>query len=215
MFDIPRLPVTGGTSGDNSMGLGVPELVLESNGQTWTLDPSRPYTLGRDPQGDIVFTDARVSWRHATVRFDGRGWVLEDHGSTNGTFVHGRRIHRCELDAATAVHLGNATDGPLLNLSATAVTADPRQAHPEHQPYAPRPASYTQHFAPPHQEAHPPHIPQQQQQNQHQQPPWHQYQQPPQYQHHHPNQYQQQPNPQQHHHPHPNPHQHQHQHQHP
>ncbi|MGW1808759.1 FHA domain-containing protein [Streptomyces sp. NPDC002078] len=95
----------------------MPELVLESNGRTWTLDPSRPYTLGRDPQGDIVFDDARVSWRHATVSFNGRSWVIEDHGSTNGTFVQGRRIQQMEIGPGASLHLGNATDGPRLNLS--------------------------------------------------------------------------------------------------
>ena len=69
------------------MGHGVPELVLELNGKTWTLDPSRSYSLGRDPQGDMVIDDARVSWRHATVRWAGQGWIIEDHGSTNGTYV--------------------------------------------------------------------------------------------------------------------------------
>ncbi|MFJ4008120.1 FHA domain-containing protein [Streptomyces sp. NPDC090023] len=96
----------------------MPELVLETNGQTWTLDPSRSYALGRDPQGDIVFDDARVSWRHATVRFNGHSWVIEDHGSTNGTFVHGHRVGQTELGPGTDVHLGNATDGPRLALTA-------------------------------------------------------------------------------------------------
>lgn len=115
------------------MGHGVPELVLETNGRTWTLDPSRAYTLGRDPQGDIVFDDARVSWRHATVSFDGRGWVIEDHGSTNGTYAQGQRVQRLELGPGTALHLGNATDGPRLNL-----TADPAAvpAPQTQQPYA-------------------------------------------------------------------------------
>ncbi|MFE1342810.1 FHA domain-containing protein [Streptomyces sp. NPDC058733] len=108
----------------------MPELVLETNGRTWTLDPSRAYTLGRDPQGDIVFDDARVSWRHATVSFNGRSWVIEDHGSTNGTFVQGQRIHHVELGPGTSVNLGNATDGPLLNLSgAAAAVAQPQQPY--------------------------------------------------------------------------------------
>lgn len=142
------------------MGHGVPELVLETNGRTWTLDPSRRYTLGRDPQGDIVFEDARVSWRHATVGFDGRGWVLEDHGSTNGTFVRGQRVQQVEIGPGSAVHLGNATDGPRLSLSAAAAAvaaqganagwaqqppvaqqqaapADWQQAHAQAQPPAP------------------------------------------------------------------------------
>ncbi|MBC7274188.1 MAG: FHA domain-containing protein, partial [Streptomyces sp.] len=109
----------------------MPELVLETNGRTWTLDPSRSYTLGRDPQGDVVFDDARVSWRHATVSFNGRSWVIEDHGSTNGTFVQGQRIHQLELGPGTALHLGNATDGPQVSLSGTAAAV----AQPQ-QPYA-------------------------------------------------------------------------------
>ncbi|GAA2292825.1 FHA domain-containing protein [Streptomyces hawaiiensis] len=114
----------------------MPELVLESNGRTWTLDPSRAYTLGRDPQGDVVFDDARVSWRHATVSFNGRSWVIEDHGSTNGTFVQGQRIHHMELGAGSAVNLGNATDGPRLNLSGAAASVATPQAQPQQQPYA-------------------------------------------------------------------------------
>lgn len=136
MFDIPRLPMSGDNSGDNSVGHGVPELVLESNGRTWTLDPSRAYTLGRDPQGDVVFDDARVSWRHATVSFNGRSWVIEDHGSTNGTFVQGQRIHQMELGPGSAVNLGNATDGPRLNLSGAAASVATPQAQPQQQPYA-------------------------------------------------------------------------------
>ncbi|MFJ6526571.1 FHA domain-containing protein [Streptomyces longwoodensis] len=111
----------------------MPELVLETNGRTWTLDPSRAYTLGRDPQGDIVFDDARVSWRHATVSFDGRGWVIEDHGSTNGTYAQGQRVQRLELGPGTALHLGNATDGPRLKLTADPAAVPAPQAQ---QPYA-------------------------------------------------------------------------------
>ncbi|MEG3631490.1 ABC transporter ATP-binding protein/permease [Streptomyces poriticola] len=114
----------------------MPELVLESNGRTWTLDPSRSYSIGRDPQGDIVFDDARVSWRHATVSHNGRSWVIEDHGSTNGTFVQGQRIHHLELGAGSAVNLGNATDGPQLNLSGAAAQVAAPPVQPQQQPYA-------------------------------------------------------------------------------
>jgi len=116
------------------VGHGVPELVLEANGRTWTLDPSTSYTLGRDPQGDIVFDDARVSWRHATVAFNGRSWVIEDHGSTNGTYVQEQRVHQIEIGPGTTLRLGNPTDGPLLTLSAAqaavaAVPERPQQAY--------------------------------------------------------------------------------------
>ncbi|MFI8308552.1 FHA domain-containing protein [Streptomyces sp. NPDC085927] len=113
----------------------MPELVLESNGRTWTLDPSRSYTLGRDPQGDVVVDDARVSWRHATISFNGRSWVVEDHGSTNGTFAQGQRIHHLEIGSDTALNLGNANDGPRVTLSGAAAPAASPQAQPQ-QPYA-------------------------------------------------------------------------------
>ncbi|WAX82073.1 ABC transporter ATP-binding protein/permease [Streptomyces sp. KMM 9044] len=114
----------------------MPELVLESNGRTWTLDPSRSYTLGRDPQGDVVVDEARVSWRHATISFNGRNWVVEDRGSTNGTFAQGQRIHHLEISSDTELNLGNATDGPRVTLTGAAAPAASTQAQPQQQPYA-------------------------------------------------------------------------------
>ncbi|WP_078626317.1 FHA domain-containing protein [Streptomyces sp. NRRL S-241] len=135
----------------------MPELVLELNGRTWTLDPSRSYSLGRDPQGDVVIDDARVSWRHATITWNGRGWGIEDHGSTNGTYVHGARVQQTELVPGTPVHLGNATDGPRLNLSATAAAPQPAVAQQAQQNPA---QAYAQPQAPAYQ------APQQQPQHQ-------------------------------------------------
>ncbi|WP_449334219.1 FHA domain-containing protein [Streptomyces chattanoogensis] len=130
----------------------MPELVLELNGRTWTLDPSRSYTVGRDPQGDMALDDARVSWRHATVRWAGRSWIIEDQGSTNGTYVQGQRIHQMEIGPGSVVHLGNATSGPRISLSAAAapaagaVGAQPSAA-PQQQGWQAPPA----HQAPGHQ----------------------------------------------------------------
>ncbi|MBL1089218.1 MULTISPECIES: ABC transporter ATP-binding protein/permease [Streptomyces] len=132
------------------MGHGVPELVLELNGRTWTLDPSRSYNVGRDPQGDMVLDDARVSWRHATVRWGGRSWIIEDHGSTNGTYVQGQRIHQTEIGPGSAVHLGNATDGPRLTLSAAAPAADAFSAQPAMTPQQ-QPAAQAWQAPPAHQ----------------------------------------------------------------
>lgn len=153
------------------MGHGVPELVLELNGRTWTLDPSRSYTLGRDPQGDVVLDDARVSWRHATVSFNGRGWTLEDHGSTNGTFVQGQRVHQVDIGPGSAVHLGNATDGPRLNLSGAQAAVAQQQPQAQ-QPYAAQGANagWAQQ-APPQQQAPQPQV-QQPQMPQQPQPGW-------------------------------------------
>ncbi|MEV8425479.1 FHA domain-containing protein [Streptomyces niveus] len=148
------------------------------NGRTWTLDQSRSYSLGRDPQGDLVIDDARVSWRHATISWGGRGWAIEDHGSTNGTYVQGQRIQRMEIGPGTAVRLGNATDGPRLNLSGAAAGvhkaqgAPPQQAQTpaQHAPAQPQPQGgpgWSPQQQPPQQQGWPPPH---QQQPQHQQP---------------------------------------------
>jgi ABC transport system ATP-binding/permease protein len=131
----------------------VPELVLELNGQTWALDPSRSYHLGRDPQGDVVIDDARVSWRHAALRWAGRGWLLEDLGSTNGTYADGRRVQQLEIGPGAGVHLGNPTDGPRLSLTVAAAGAPaaapagaPAPAHgaPQNAPAQPHAAPFPQ-----------------------------------------------------------------------
>jgi predicted component of type VI protein secretion system len=48
--------------------------------------------IGRDSTNEIVINDAEVSRRHARLTFQGGKYVLEDLGSTNGTFVNGQRL---------------------------------------------------------------------------------------------------------------------------
>ena len=49
-------------------------------------------TIGRDSTNEITINDAEVSRRHARLTFQGGKYVLEDLGSTNGTFVNGQRL---------------------------------------------------------------------------------------------------------------------------
>lgn len=48
--------------------------------------------IGRDATCDIVINDAEISRRHAKMTMQETGYVLEDLGSTNGTFVDGQRL---------------------------------------------------------------------------------------------------------------------------
>ena len=51
------------------------------------------WIIGSDPASDLVVDRSSVSWRHCrlSLRLDGT-YTLEDLGSTNGTFVNGRRV---------------------------------------------------------------------------------------------------------------------------
>ncbi len=56
-------------------------------------DLSKEVTLlGRDVTNDIALGDAEVSRQHARLTRTPGGFVLEDLGSTNGSFVNGERL---------------------------------------------------------------------------------------------------------------------------
>jgi ABC-type multidrug transport system ATPase subunit len=82
-----------------------------------TLDSSKPeYRIGRDPNADIPLDDSRVSWSHAALRVEGGTWVLEDRGSTNGTWLGIDRMTRLEITGLCVIRLGDAAEGPVLRL---------------------------------------------------------------------------------------------------
>lgn len=49
-------------------------------------------TIGRLPENDLVLPHREVSRRHADLRVGAAGVILTDLGSSNGTFVGGRRL---------------------------------------------------------------------------------------------------------------------------
>src|SRR5512138_2506672 len=70
------------------------QLVMRSGptpGAAFTLEGDQ-ISIGRDSVNEIVINDAEISRRHARLTFQGGKYVLEDLGSTNGTFVNGQRL---------------------------------------------------------------------------------------------------------------------------
>ena len=51
-------------------------------------------TIGRDSANEIVINDAEISRRHARLTFQGGKYVLEDLGSTNGTYLGRTKVTR-------------------------------------------------------------------------------------------------------------------------
>ena len=61
----------------------------------WPLD--RPdVTIGRLPTNDIVLETREVSRRHARIWREAGHYWIQDCGSTNGTFLNGRRLANAE-----------------------------------------------------------------------------------------------------------------------
>jgi len=66
----------------------------------------RDTVLGRAGTIDLSFDDAAISRAHARVTYGPDAYVLEDLGSTNGTFHRGQRITRSRLASGDRFQLG-------------------------------------------------------------------------------------------------------------
>jgi hypothetical protein len=60
--------------------------------QEYLLDGRLITMIGREPINDIALNEPEISRRHARIDFDGSHYTLEDLGSTNGTYLNGRRL---------------------------------------------------------------------------------------------------------------------------
>ena len=75
-------------------------------GVTFPLDGDQ-LTIGRDSSNGVAINDAEVSRKHSRLSFQGGKYVIEDLGSTNGTFVNGQRLAGpVVLKAGDVVSLG-------------------------------------------------------------------------------------------------------------
>jgi len=63
-------------------------------------------TVGRSPDCDIFLDDVTVSRRHALVKQSNGGFLIEDQGSLNGTFLNRKRIESAELENGDELQIG-------------------------------------------------------------------------------------------------------------
>jgi hypothetical protein len=57
-----------------------------------TITAGQPVVLGRSSQADVALADPEVSRRHAQLDLDRGVLYLADCGSSNGTFLNGKRV---------------------------------------------------------------------------------------------------------------------------
>ncbi|MBI5070983.1 MAG: DUF4388 domain-containing protein [Deltaproteobacteria bacterium] len=70
------------------------------------LVPGGELTIGRVPEVDLSLPDELTSRRHARIAWEGEVPVVEDLGSTNGTFVNGERVKRRRLQDGDRILIG-------------------------------------------------------------------------------------------------------------
>lgn len=88
-------------------------------GRRTPIAPGRTVSIGRTRDNAVSLPGSLISRRHAALDWNGGEWRLRDLGSTNGTFVNGRRIREIGLTDGSrfvigdfALRLSVATTGP-------------------------------------------------------------------------------------------------------
>jgi hypothetical protein len=77
-------------------------------GNEFILGDTKEVVIGRSGDLDMVLVEDMVSRRHARITRDGHKLVIEDLGSTNGTFVNGEKIQRTALKEGDRVLIGTS-----------------------------------------------------------------------------------------------------------
>ncbi|HWU91115.1 MAG TPA: FHA domain-containing protein [Kofleriaceae bacterium] len=88
-------------------------------GQRQELPAGGRIRFGRHPECEVSFDPQRdidASSRHAELRTVDAGWVLVDLGSSNGTYVEGRRITETPVARNTPLMIDFGPGGPRVRL---------------------------------------------------------------------------------------------------
>jgi hypothetical protein len=70
--------------------------------------PNKEIVVGRSSDLDMVLVEEMVSRKHARIAYENDAIVIEDLGSTNGTFVNGEKIKRAQLKEGDRVLIGTS-----------------------------------------------------------------------------------------------------------
>ena len=109
---------------------GYPILRVSADGHDVVVDQPVEVTVGRDPDADLSVSHPLVSRRHLVLRPGTVGWIVEDAGSTNGTFQDGRRISWLRIDGPMRLRLGDPDGGQELRVEPVLGGTRPQPAVP-------------------------------------------------------------------------------------
>lgn len=68
----------------------------------------RRFTIGSKEDNEVTLDDDTVSRRHCRIAHQDDSYVVEDLGSTNGTFINGVRIQKAFLEPGSILAVGNS-----------------------------------------------------------------------------------------------------------
>jgi hypothetical protein len=77
-------------------------------GGEFPMTPNKEIVVGRSSDLDMVLVEEMVSRKHARIAYENEAVVIEDLGSTNGTFVNGEKIKRVQLKEGDRVLIGTS-----------------------------------------------------------------------------------------------------------
>jgi pSer/pThr/pTyr-binding forkhead associated (FHA) protein len=83
----------------------VQRVFLIVNRQMIPLEKQR-VRIGRQMENDIVLHEEFVSRFHAEILLEGGKYIIQDNGSTGGTFVNGLKVDRCVLNSGDLISIG-------------------------------------------------------------------------------------------------------------
>jgi putative nucleotidyltransferase with HDIG domain len=91
-----------------------------SKGRTVALDPAvMPLTIGRDPENALVLEHTAISRFHCRISCESGLHYVQDLGSTNGTYLNGRRVGRERLSPGDELIIANV--GMLVEATKTSI----------------------------------------------------------------------------------------------
>jgi pSer/pThr/pTyr-binding forkhead associated (FHA) protein len=92
------------------MAVMVRLLFSDGEGNTRNFEfEQKKVVIGRDPSADVVIEDVEISRKHLVISQEKDGFSAEDQGSTNGTFLGGKRLSKkTMIKSGDVLRLGEA-----------------------------------------------------------------------------------------------------------
>ena len=83
--------------------------ITDGPGKGTSVEVTAGLTIGSRPESDLRLEDPTVSRKHAEISRTADGFLLQDLGSTNGTFLSGVRVDRAYLRSGAVITVGETS----------------------------------------------------------------------------------------------------------